>query len=152
MVPTLPSAATSLIGDPTASLAFTPAKLGLPYDTEGLLNAMLRGGPALAAEMFSTGHPVPAERALQTGLLNHLVPAAELEAFTMAMARRIAANAPLSVGSAKQQLRALAEALALSASSMAHLHEGRRTALDSEDYAEGLAAFAAKRSPRFTGR
>lgn len=141
-----------LIGDPTASLAFTPGRLGLPYDGDGLLNALLRAGPALAMELFATADPVPAERALRAGLLNHLVPEPELETFTLAMAHRIAANAPLSVASAKQQLRALTAALPLPASVAQRLHEGRRAALDSADYAEGLAAFAEKRPPRFDGR
>jgi methylmalonyl-CoA decarboxylase len=140
-----------LIGDPSASLAFTPARLGLPYDSEGLLNALLRAGPAVALEMFATADPVLAERALQAGMLNHLVPEAELEAFTFAMAHRIAANAPLSVSSAKQQLRALAAAMSLPPALAQRLHEGRRAALDSADYAEGLAAFAEKRPARFTG-
>lgn len=140
-----------LIGDPTCSLAFTPARLGLPYDPEGLLNAMLRAGPALAMEMFATAEPVEAERALRTGLLNHLVSEAELEEFTMRMANRIAENAPLTVSSAKRHLRALASALPLPSAISQVLHESRQAALESADYAEGLAAFAEKRAPRFTG-
>jgi methylmalonyl-CoA decarboxylase len=140
-----------LIGDPTASLAFTPARLGLPYDGEGLLNALLRAGPALAMEMFATADPIPAERALRAGMLNHLVPETELEPFTLAMAHRIAANAPLSVSSAKEHLRALAGALPLPSAQAQRLHEGRRAALDSADYGEGLAAFAEKRPGRFAG-
>lgn len=140
-----------LIGDPTASLAFTPARLGLPYDQEGLLNAMLRGGPALAMEMFATADPVDAERALQAGLLNRLVPAAALEEVTYAMAHRIADNAPLTVTSAKRHIRALAAALSLPSALSQLLHEGRNAALNSADYAEGLAAFRAKRKPRFAG-
>jgi methylmalonyl-CoA decarboxylase len=140
-----------LIADPTCTLAFTPAKLGLPYDSEGLLNALLRAGPALAMEMFATADPVPAERALRAGMLNHLVPQAELEAFTVALARRIAENAPLSVASAKQQLRALAASLTLAPALAQALQETRRRALDSADYAAGLEAFAAKRKPEFTG-
>lgn len=139
-----------LIADPTCTLAFTPARLGLPYDNDGLRNALLRAGPALAMEMFATADPVPAERALRAGLINHLVPEAELEAFTFALARRIADNAPLSVASAKQQLRALAASL--SPAEFQRLQAGRRTALNSADYAEGIAAFAEKRSPGFTGR
>jgi methylmalonyl-CoA decarboxylase len=141
-----------LIGDPTCSLAFTPAKLGLPYDGEGLLNALLRAGPGLAMEMFATADPVSAERAYRAGMLNHLVAEAELEGFTLAMARKIAENAPLSVASAKRQLRALAQALPLSPALAQELAESRRAALESADYAEGLAAFAEKRRPQFGGR
>ncbi len=141
-----------LIGDPTCSLAFTPARLGLPYDGEGLLNAYLRAGPFLAAEMFATAEPVDAQRALRAGLLNHLAPVSELEVFTMGMARRIAENAPLSVASAKQHLRAFSTALPLPPGFSQALQEGRRAALESADFAEGLAAFGEKRTPRFTGR
>lgn len=140
-----------LVGDPTCSLAFTPARLGLPYDGEGLLNAMLRAGPGLAMEMFATADPVSAERAHRAGLLNHLVPEPDLEPFTHALARRIAENAPLSVRSAKQHLRALAAALPLSPALVQSLHESRQSALHSADYAEGLAAFGEKRAPSFTG-
>lgn len=139
------------VGDPTCSLAFTPAKLGLPYDVDGLLHVLLRAGLNVAVEMFATAAAVPAERALRLGLLNHLVPEAELEAFTTAMAARIAANAPLSVRSAKQQLRALAEALPLAPAVQHALAAGRQRALDSADYTEGLAAFAARRPPLFQG-
>ena len=135
------------IGDPTAALAFTPAKLGLPYDASGLRNALLRAGHAVAMEMFATGAPIGAERALATGLLNHLVPEAELESFTYAMAAQIATNAPLSIAAAKKQLHALAAGVPLPDEAAA-----RRVALDSEDYREGLAAFAARRTPVFTGR
>lgn len=141
-----------VIGDPTCTFAFTPAKLGLPYDADGLLNVVMRAGPAAALEMFSTAEPVQADRALRLGLLNHLVPEAELEPFTLAMARRITANAPLSVASAKQQVRALAAAVPLPAATAQRLAEGRRRALDSEDFSEGLAAFRARRPPDFKGR
>ena len=140
------------IADPTVTLAFTPAKLGLPYDPEGLLNVMLRAGLAVATEMFATGDPIGAERARAVGLLTHVVPEADLEPFAMAMAHRIAVNAPLSVTSAKRQLRALNSALIGSAESRQALHAMRARALASDDYAEGIAAFRAKRGPVFRGR
>lgn len=139
------------IADPTCTLAFTPARLGLPYDPEGLLNVLLRGGMTLAMEMFATADAIPAARAQAAGLLNHVVPADELQAFTTAMAQRIAANAPLSVASAKAQLRALNAALPVPAALLQTLLEGRKAALDSADFAEGLAAFREKRPARFRG-
>ncbi len=140
------------VADPTCTLAFTPARLGLPYDPDGLLNVMLRGGLHVAMEMFSTADPVSAERAARLRLLNHVVPETELEAFTYALAQRIATNAPLSVASAKQQLRALAEAMPVPSARMQALLEGRRRALDSQDYRNGIAAFHARRTPTFEGR
>ena len=141
-----------LIGDTTSQLAFTPARLGLPYDGDGLLNVLLRAGPAIALEMFATADPIAADRALATGLLNHLVQPADLEPFTIEMAKRIAANAPLTVSSAKQHLRAFASAIPVPAALAQVLAESRAKALSSSDYAEGLDAFAAKRKPTFTGR
>jgi methylmalonyl-CoA decarboxylase len=137
-----------VIGSPAASFAFTPAKLGLPYSAPGLANVALRAGLGIALEMFAAGEPVGAERALTVGLLNHLVAADELEAFTYTLAERIRDNAPLSVTAAKRQLRALAENLP----SMMAATAARQQALDSADYREGLAAFRERRQPRFSGR
>ena len=135
------------IGDSTAAFAFPPPRLWLPYDPAGLRNVMLRAGHAVAMEMFATGAPIPAERALRAGLLNHLVPEAELERFTFAMAAQIAANAPLSITAAKRQLHALADGVALPDESTLRI-----AALNSADYREGLAAFAERRTPVFSGR
>lgn len=141
-----------LIGDTTCQFAFTPARLGLPYDGEGLLNVLLRVGPAVALEMFATAEPIAADRALKTGLLNHLVEPDALSPFTLEMARRIADNAPLSVASAKQHLRAMVKAFPIAPALAQALAESRTTALQSADYAEGLDAFSSKRRPVFIGR
>ena len=141
-----------LIGDRSAQFAFTPARLGLPYDGGGLLNALLRVGPGIAAEMFATAQPIDAERALRVGILNHLVEGENLQEFTTNLARVIVDNAPLTVASAKQHLRAFAAALTVPTHVAEALSQSRARALSSEDYAEGLAAFGAKRKPRFTGR
>jgi len=87
-----------LIGTEKTSFAITPARLGVPYNPTGMLHVINVIGLTTAREMFFTGQPVPAPRALQVGLLNHLVPVAELEDFTLEMARRIARNSPISIG------------------------------------------------------
>lgn len=139
------------IADPSCTLAFTPARLGLPYDPEGLLNVSLRAGMAVAMEMFATADAIPAERALALGLLNHVVPKTEIDTFASAMAARIAANAPLAVASAKQQLRAINATMPVPAGTMQAIEAARQAALHSADFIEGLAAFRAKRRPGFEG-
>lgn len=141
-----------VIADTSSQFAFTPARLGLPYDAEGLLNVLLRTGPAVALEMFATAEPILAERALAVGLINHLVESELLEQFTNQIAHNILVNAPLSVSSAKLHLRALAAALSLTLPLAQSLAESRSRALASQDYAEGLSSFAAKRRPQFKGR
>jgi len=140
-----------LVGTPGCSFAFTPAKLGLPYVADGLLNVLLRAGLGTALEMFATGLPIDAERALRLGLLNHLVPAAEAEACVLGLGQGIAANAPLAVAAAKAQLHQLAAAI-LATIPRAQTAALRAPALASEDFREGLEAFRERRSPRFTGR
>lgn len=109
-------------------------------------------GLNLAREMFFTAQPVAAERALRVGLLNHLVPAAELEDFTYNLAREIAANSPLSISVIKEQFRLLANALPLSPETFERIQGLRRLVYDSGDYQEGLKAFLEKRKPVFRGK
>ncbi len=141
-----------LIADTTCTLAFTPGKIGLAYDTDGLRNIAARAGLGLAMEMLTTAEPVGAERAYARGLIQHLLAPEDLLPFTMAMADRIAALAPLSVRSAKQQLRALASATVLPAETQERIEAARLAALHSDDFTEGLAAFHARRAPNFVGR
>ena len=141
-----------LVADPTCTLAFTPARIGLPYDTDGLRHVLARAGLGLAMEMFTTAQPIGAERAHRHGLINHLIEPGALASFTLALAQQIAALAPLAVRSAKQQLRALASAAALPAAVQAQIDALRATALASADYTEGLAAFHARHVPVFEGR
>ena len=81
-----------LIGAPSATFAITPAKIGVPYNSSGILHFLNVAGVRLAKEMFFTAAPIGAERALEVGILNRLVPAADLERTTYEMAGRIAEN------------------------------------------------------------
>jgi enoyl-CoA hydratase len=103
-----------------------------------------------AMELLLTAEAVPATRALQLGLLNELVPEAELQGRALAWAARITANAPLAVRATKESvLRGLAvdqrEAYKIESELAAEVFA-------SEDAKEGPAAFAEKREPRWTGR
>ncbi len=140
-----------VIGSETASFAMTPAKLGVPYNCSGILHFLNMVGPRMAREMFFTAEPVGADRALAVGILNHVVPAARLEEFTLGMARRIAQNSPLAVAVIKEQLRILGRAHPVTPDAFERIQALRRIVFESADYAEGKAAFLEKRKPVFVG-
>jgi methylmalonyl-CoA decarboxylase len=140
-----------VIGDETSSFAITPAKLGLPYNPTGILHFINRLGLNIAKEMFFTAEPVPAERALQIGILNHLVPSDQLLDFTMDLARRIASRSALAITVIKEQFRILAGAHAISPDAFERIQGLRRRVYDSHDYEEGICSFLEKRTPVFRG-
>ena len=141
-----------LIGTHTATFAATPAKIGVPYNTTGLLNLLNALGPRVLKELLFTADPIKAERAFELGLFNHLVAAHEFEEFTYKMARRIAENSPLSISVMKEQIRILQNASPLTPETFERLQGLRRMVYDSSDYEEGRTAFLEKRKPVFTGR
>ena len=104
----------------------------------------------LAMELLLTADMVDAERALAMGLLNRVVPAAELMATAYDYAERIAANAPLAVFATKQSA---VEGLALDLEA-AFANESRHSdrVFATDDAKEGPRAFAEKRPPAWQGR
>jgi methylmalonyl-CoA decarboxylase len=140
-----------LIGTENTSFALTPARLGVPYNITGILHVLNKLGISLAREMFFTAQPVNGERAARTGILNHLVPVAQLEDFTYGLARQIAQNSPISISVMKEQLQILGNALPLAPEVFERIQSLRRLVYNSQDYLEGQKAFLEKRPPVFQG-
>jgi methylmalonyl-CoA decarboxylase len=140
-----------IIAAPGATFAITPARLGVPYNIAGMLTFLNGSNMRIAKEMAFTAKPVSAERAERLGMINHVVPPGEIEAFCRTMANDIAANAPLSISVMKEQLRILAGAHPMSPQGFERIQGLRRLVYDSRDYVEGIQAFKEKRKPKFTG-
>jgi enoyl-CoA hydratase/carnithine racemase len=133
-----------------AKFGMPPAKLGLIYSHTGLAKVIDVCGVANTAELFFVGANVEAERAASMGLVNEVVDAGELEQRVLELAVAIAANAPLSLEGNKRVIRAL-RARPLSAELERELIELRESCFASEDFREGVRAFAEKRKPVWQG-
>jgi methylmalonyl-CoA decarboxylase len=138
-----------VLSDETGSFAITSAKLGLPYNTEGFLNFISRAPLGIAKEMFFSADPISAERALRAGFVNEVIPVAELEERTYAMARTIASRSAAALAVAKQAMHELSEAVAISPNTYERLHGLRRDAYFGPEYHEGIQAFLQKRPADF---
>ena len=133
-----------------ARFAIPAARLGLGYGYTRVRRLLNLIGPAFAKEIFFTARQFTAEEAKAMGLVNRVVPQAELEPYATDYARRIAENAPLTVGAIK---RIVGEALKDPAErDLALCDRLVRECFESQDYAEGRRAFMEKRKPVFTGR
>ena len=129
--------------------AVPAARLGLGYGAAGLRRLIDVVGPAFAKEIFFTARQFDAAEALAMGLVNRVVPAAELEPYVLDYARRIAENAPLTIRAAKMTVDELlkdAEKRDLDA-----CEDAINACFASADYVEGRTAFMEKRKPQFRG-
>jgi len=134
----------------TARLGQPEVNLGLIPGFGGTQRLLRLAGRAAALELCLVGVPVDAARALQLGLVNRVVPAAELEAETMKLAAQLAASAPLALRGVLDAVVhggecGLEEGLQFESAQFALLFA-------SEDMREGTGAFLEKRKPQFRNR
>ncbi|XKE44356.1 enoyl-CoA hydratase/isomerase family protein [Halomonas organivorans] len=106
-----------------------------------------RVGPAMALDLVTTGRKIDASEALRIGLVNRVMPQAELEDYVTELTKQLGGNGPHSVRAAKQAVhdgmdQDLDSALALETSLFALCFAG-------EEQTEGMSAFVEKRKPNF---
>ncbi len=135
-----------------AKLGMPPAKLGLVYGHTGLQRFIDAIGVPRTKELFLTGRNYPADRAEEIGLVNEVVDDGELEPAAIDLAAEIAANAPLSMRGNKHAIDTLRSHDRLTPEQERELIELRESCFGSEDFREGIAAFAEKRKPIWKGR
>lgn len=132
-----------------STFAIPAAKLGLGYGYPGVKRLIDIVGASFAKEIFYTARQFDAEEARTMGLVNRVVPDAELEAYVGNYAATIARNAPLTIKAVKGVVTELLKDE--STRDMDHAREIVQACFGSKDYLEGRNAFMEKRKPVFTG-
>jgi enoyl-CoA hydratase len=133
-----------------SQFAIPAAKLGLGYGFEGVRRLANLVGPSFTKEIFFTARRFSAAEAYAMGLVNGIVPDAEVAAHVEGVAAGMAENAPLTI----EQIKATVGEIVKDPEKrdLARLDELVRGCFASRDYVEGRTAFLEKRKPRFEGR
>jgi enoyl-CoA hydratase len=136
------------IGVAGMRLLMPATRLGIVYYASGIRRYVTRLGVAAAKKLFLTAQPIDAAEMLRIGYLDEIVEPQDLMTRAAELAATLAANAPLAVAGLKLAInQAAAGALDLDA-----LHAIRAQCSTSQDHAEGVRAWAEKRTPVFAGR
>ena len=136
------------IADSTAHFSVPAVRLGIAYPADAIQDIVAALGPQMAKTMLFTGTAMSASKMAAAGFLLEVMAPEALEREVLALAQAIAANAPLAMHASKTAIRAVLEGDADLLREAEVLGNGT---FDSADYAEGRAAFAERRRPRFTG-
>ncbi|MBV9842327.1 MAG: crotonase/enoyl-CoA hydratase family protein [Sphingomonadaceae bacterium] len=137
----------------SASFGLPEVKRGIVAGAGGAFRIVQQLPKKIAMEMLLTGDPIDAARALELGLVNAVVPRSELIDAALALAERIAVNAPVSVQASKRIALGIANGkIAADEPLWARSHSEGKVVMRSEDAKEGPRAFAEKRKPVWKGR
>jgi enoyl-CoA hydratase/carnithine racemase len=137
----------------TIALGMPPAKLGLVYSHTGIRKFIDTIGAPRTRELFLVGRNIDARTAREWGLVNAIVEPDQLPGQAVALATEIAAGAPLASRGNKRVISAvLAAGTELDPDVERELIELRRARFSSEDFREGVRAFAEKRPAEWRGR
>jgi enoyl-CoA hydratase/carnithine racemase len=132
----------------SSRFAIPAARLGIGYGVHGTNRLVTTVGPAMAREIMYTGRRYSADEALAMGLVNRVLPEAELDQYVRDLALELAANAPLAIAASKRIIDTIVAADGDFSAGEALIAK----CMKSEDYVEGRRAFMEKRPPRFSGR
>jgi enoyl-CoA hydratase len=133
-----------------AVFAIPAGRLGLGYNAPGLETLTRVVGEPAAKEIFFTARRFSAEEAQSIGLVNRVLPKGEVDSFVQETAGSIAQNAPLTLRAAKTAF--IDNGRDPNHRRPGEVKEAIRTCFESQDYAEGVQAFLAKRRPQFQGK
>jgi enoyl-CoA hydratase/carnithine racemase len=131
-----------------AKFGIPAARLGVGYGHTGVKKLLDLVGPSFAKEIFFTGRHFSAAEALSMGLVNRLLPGADLEAYVRRYCAMIAENAPLTIHAVK---RTVNELLKGAKGDLASTERLVTACFQSQDFVEGRRAFMEKRRPVFRG-
>jgi len=132
--------------DTRARFAITPAKLGLVYSLESSKRVVDLAGPSRAKWILMSGQQIQAQRAWELGLFDELVEPEELEKYTYEFAEIITTRAQFSVRMGKEMVRRVVNGQVEDDEATTDI---RNSSFDTDDYAEGVRSFLAKRPPEF---
>ena len=138
------------IASDNSQFGIPAAKLGIAYGYDGLKNLVSLVGPSWARLIMYTGMRIDAAEAVRIGLVDRVLPDAELWDATMEIARTISGNAPLAIQAAKLTIAQVLKDP--DKRDMDGIKAIGTACMDSEDFREGRTAFMEKRKPRFKGK